>query len=256
MKKKKIAVLAVVIVLAAGIIATIFWAARYFFRPDKKDIVINPEQQTTASVAEKYSTNDSIVTASKSSENNQNEKTQTVPSVQPTKQVTQTSSQKEKTPLNIINKLVSWGFQTASGRKIDTIIIHSSYDALDKNPYSVSGLINEYKVSGVSPHYLIDRSGDIYRLVPDNDIAYQAGASRTPDGRTDVNNFSIGIELMNTMTGKYTDAQYASLRNLLFYLEQKYKIKYVLGHDQIAPGRKTDPWNFDWSKIKSLVPAY
>lgn len=150
----------------------------------------------------------------------------------------------------IIEKLVNWGYQKAESRSIDTIIIHSSYDAISGDPYSFSGILNEYKGIGVSPHYLIDREGKIYRLVEDKNIAYHAGESKMPDGRTGVNNFSIGIELMNTKTDKFTDKQYISLKYLIGYLKGKYDIKNILGHDDIAPGRKDDPWNFDWDRIK------
>lgn len=155
----------------------------------------------------------------------------------------------QETALNVINKLVSWGFQTATGRNIDTIIIHSSYDAIGNDPFDVDGLIKEYKSYGVSPHYLIDRAGKIYRLVEEKNIAYHAGTSQTPDGRSGVNAFSIGIEMMNIQKGNFTTSQYVSIDRLVGYLKGKYKIKYVLGHDQIAPGRKDDPWNFDWNKL-------
>jgi len=153
--------------------------------------------------------------------------------------------------LLIISKKINWGFMSVSGkRKIDTIIIHSSYDALGNDPYSVGGLLKEYKTYGVAPHYLIDRDGNVYQLVADQDVAYHAGLSRTPDGRENVNDFSLGIELMNKENGKYTEKQYAGLKNLIKNLKEKYPIKYVLGHDQISSGRKTDPWNFDWNKLK------
>ena len=144
---------------------------------------------------------------------------------------------------------MSSGYQEASGRKIDTIIIHSSYNSLGGDEYSVDKIIDIYKSYGVSAHYLMDRKGQIYQLVEDKNIAYHAGVSKVPDGRTNVNEFSIGIELMNTKTDKFTDAQYKALKNLLALLKNKYNVKYVLGHNQIAPGRKDDPWNFVWDKI-------
>lgn len=161
------------------------------------------------------------------------------------------SVQKEEAAgASIVKRLVNFGFQAASGRSIDTIIIHSSYDALGNDPYDVSGLIAEYKAYGVAPHYLIDRKGTTYQLVEDKNIAYHAGEAKTPDGRSGVNNFSIGIEMMNTKEDKYAGEQYEALNVLISTLKVLYKIKYVLGHDQIAPGRKDDPWNFDWSKVK------
>lgn len=156
----------------------------------------------------------------------------------------------ENTASFVKQKLVSWGFQKSSSRKIDTIIIHSSYDALGDDPYDVDGLLTVYKQYGVSAHYLIDRSGTVFQLVEDKNIAYHAGVSSVPDGRTNVNFFSIGIELMNTKEDKYTSTQYKSLNKLLDFLESNYSIKYTLGHDDIAPNRKDDPWNFDWDEIK------
>jgi len=147
----------------------------------------------------------------------------------------------------IINKLADWGFSKSDNRKIDTIIIHSSYNAVGKDAHDLDDIIyKEYKPYGVSPHYIISREGKIYRLVEDKNIAYHAGESKVPDGRTGVNNFSLGIEIVNTKSEKPNDAQYGALNNLLAYLKKEYKIKYVLGHDDIAPGRKDDPWNFDF----------
>jgi len=154
------------------------------------------------------------------------------------------------TSLAIENHLASWGFAKSNGRTIDTIIIHSSYDALSGNPYSLEGLIKEYKQYGVAPHYLIDRQGIIYRLVEDKNVAYHAGVSQTPDGRTNVNDFSLGIEIMTTKENSPTQEQYAALQKLVDFLKDNYKIKYILGHNQIAEGRKDDPWNFNWEKIK------
>lgn len=155
-----------------------------------------------------------------------------------------------KTP-KIINKLVNWGFTKEESRAINTIIIHSSYNALGNNPHNVEDIINkEYKPAGVSSHYIIARDGTIYRLVQDKNIAYHAGVSKMPDGRTNVNNFSLGIEIVETTSESPSAEQYTALKNLIIYLKGKYKIKYILGHSDIAPGRKTDPWNFDWKRIK------
>jgi len=156
--------------------------------------------------------------------------------------------------LNIVDKLVSWGYEIpSSNRSIDTIIVHSSYDALGNNPYSVNGVIYEYKIYGVSSHYLIDRNGTIFRLVEEDNIAYHAGGGKMPDGRTNINSFSIGIELINTKTVGPNEAQYLSLVRLVKSLKSRYEIKNILGHSQIAPDRKTDPWNFDWQKFNEQL---
>ena len=152
--------------------------------------------------------------------------------------------------ISIKNRLVSFGFAKHSDRSIDTIVLHSSYNSMGGDEYSVDKVIGIWKSYGVAPHYMIDRKGAIYRLVEDTNIAYHAGVSEMPDGRENVNDFSIGIEILNTLDDNYTDAQYAAVKRLVASLKEQYKIKYVLGHDDIAPGRKTDPWNFDWKKLK------
>lgn len=156
--------------------------------------------------------------------------------------------------LNIIDKFVSWGYEISlSDRSINTIIIHSSYDALGNDPYSVDGVIYEYKIYGVSPHYLIDRNGTIFRLVKEENIAYHAGGGEMPDGRTNINSFSIGIELINTKTIGPNETQYSSLVELVKSLKLKYEIKNILGHSKISPERKTDPWNFNWQEFNEML---
>lgn len=179
-------------------------------------------------------------------------KTTPAPLVAPTSRTDglQAASATPSASPKIHNRLVSWGIAASSGRKIDTIIIHSSYNAVGSDPYDLDDIIEkEWKPAGVSPHYVIDHKGNIYRLVKDENIAYHAGVSKVPDGRTNVNNFSIGIEIVETKSEGPSSAQYSSLNKLLSYLEDEYRIKYVLGHSDISPGRKTDPWDFSWSKI-------
>lgn len=156
----------------------------------------------------------------------------------------------EDTGVSIKDRLVSFGYAESSGRKIDTVVLHSSYNNQGGDKYSVDKVIDIWKSYEVAPHYLIDRKGNILRLVEDEDIAYHAGNSKMPDGRTDVNTFSIGVEILNAEDDKYTDAQYAAVNDLVSYLKKQYGVKYVVGHADIAPGRKTDPWNFDWKKLK------
>lgn len=146
------------------------------------------------------------------------------------------------------NKSVNFGHESASGRTINTIVLHSSY-SIEGDPYDVDAVIALWKSYSVAPHYMIARNGTVYQLVNDKNIAYHAGDSKMPDGRNGVNNFSIGVEILNTKTDKYTSAQYQATKDLISYLKKKYGKLEVVGHDTIAPGRKTDPWNFDWSKL-------
>ena len=163
------------------------------------------------------------------------------------------SQEAKETPeadFKIKNQLFSWGYEKATNRKIDTIILHSTYNATGGDEFDLEKIIGIYKSYGVAPHYIVARDGKVYRTVSDKNIAYHAGESKTPDGRTGVNNFSIGIEIINSKTQGPTETQYSSLKKLVSHLKGEYKIKYVLGHKDIAPERKDDPWKFDFGKIK------
>lgn len=153
--------------------------------------------------------------------------------------------------IKIIEKKVDFGFGVPEKlRKIDTVVLHASYNSLGGDVYSVDKIVDIWKSYEVAPHYMIDRKGNIYRLVDDANIAYHAGVSKMPDGRTNVNDFSIGVEILNTKDDKYTTAQYDAVNDLIAYLKGKHSIKTVVGHADIAPGRKDDPWNFDWKKVR------
>ena len=212
-------------------------------------VIINNENNENTEIAE---TNNSEagekLEAEETNNNSENKKTIIAEEIKKDNSNKKSNDIKE-VKIIIKNKLVNWGFTKSSRRKIDTIILHSSYDALGDNPYNTDGLIAEYKQYGVAPHYLIDRKGNIYRLVENKNIAWHAGKSEVPDGRKNVNEFSIGVEIMNTKTDSYTKKQYQAVQNLIDYLKKEYTIKYILGHNEIAPGRKTDPWNFDWEEI-------
>lgn len=156
--------------------------------------------------------------------------------------------------LKVVSNLITWGHgNIGQPRRIEAIIVHSSYNALSSDSFSVDGILKEYRQINVAPHYIIDRSGTIYQLVPDCEVAYHAGKSRLPDGTKDVNRVSIGIEVINTENSSLTEEQYGSLASLVRCLEEKYPVKYLLGHSDIAPGRKMDPWNFDWRKLRSVL---
>ena len=156
---------------------------------------------------------------------------------------------------SIVDRLVDWGHETPpEPRVIDTIILHSTYYA-SGNPYSIDGVLEQFKTYGVASHYLIARDGTVYRFVSDADVAYHAGKSTMPDGRTGINGFSIGIEMNNTRSAGPNEAQYEALAGLVMHLKSKYRITAILGHGDVAPERKTDPWLFDWDTFHSRVAS-
>lgn len=101
----------------------------------------------------------------------------------------------------------------------------------------------------VSAHFFIRRDGETIQFVPCSKRAWHAGVSSWR-GRERCNDFSVGIELEGSDETPFTDAQYAALDDLLAALRAAYPIDDVVGHADIAPGRKTDPGPcFDWSRL-------
>lgn len=153
----------------------------------------------------------------------------------------------------------------------DTIVIH--YTAGSSAESSAGFLVRDDVKA--SAHLVIGRDGSVYQLVPFDIISWHAGVS-SYGNRTNINSYSIGIELDNagimTKTGNsyissfgrtypesetvyathrnettprywhaYTETQLAKCRDICIALIDRYKINLIVGHEEIAPGRKTDP---------------
>jgi AmpD protein len=105
----------------------------------------------------------------------------------------------------------------------------------------------------VSAHFLIRRGGELIQLVPCAKRAWHAGASSWR-GRERCNDVSVGVELEGADDQAYTDPQYSCLAGLLRHLRRRYPILDIVGHADIAPGRKTDPGPaFDWGYFRGLL---
>ncbi|MBS1213467.1 MAG: N-acetylmuramyl-l-alanine amidase [Proteobacteria bacterium] len=121
----------------------------------------------------------------------------------------------------------------------------------DVHPYfeSVRGL-------HVSAHVLIRRDGAVTQFVPFHKRAWHAGVSRY-GGRDSCNDYSVGIELEGTDYVPYTDIQYERLAELIAALCRHHSgliPERIVGHSDIAPGRKTDPGpHFDWQRLHRLL---
>lgn len=107
----------------------------------------------------------------------------------------------------------------------------------------------------VSAHFVIGRDGALTQFVSCARRAWHAGVSSWR-GRADCNDFSIGVELEGTDQLAYEAAQYRVLARLARALCRRYPIADFAGHQDIAPGRKTDPGPaFDWARLRRLVGA-
>ena len=131
---------------------------------------------------------------------------------------------------------------------IKLIIIH--YTGMQSMRVAINRLTSHR--SQVSCHYLISREGKIFQIVDDNRVAWHAGKSKW--GKfVNLNKNSIGIELVNKGHKfgyqKFSKKQIKALVKLCAKLKKKYKIsnRFVLGHSDIAPLRKSDPGEkFPW----------
>jgi len=106
----------------------------------------------------------------------------------------------------------------------------------------------------VSSHLFIRRDGELIQFVPLQARAWHAGASAF-DGRSRVNDFSIGIELEGSDYTPFEEAQYRTLAEVTRALQAAYPAitpERIVGHCDIAPDRKTDPGPyFNWSRYRA-----
>lgn len=169
------------------------------------------------------------------------------------------------------------------GIKIDTVMLHFSSDVVEHpgHPYDAAKQIEMFRKLGVSAHYLIDRDGTIYQMVPESRRAFHAGKGRLPfrpEATDNLNANSIGIEMLAVGSESdmrmfmpaqryqdfatshpeligFTDAQYDALKELLDDIlvrnpHIKFDAKHIVGHEDYAPTRRTDPGQlFDWKRI-------
>jgi AmpD protein len=110
----------------------------------------------------------------------------------------------------------------------------------------------------VSAHVFIRRDGQLVQFVPFGQRAWHAGVSQY-QGRSACNDFSVGVELEGTDEVPYTDAQYERLAELAAALLATYpsmSAERIVGHSDVAPGRKTDPGAvFDWGRLREGLGA-
>ena len=106
----------------------------------------------------------------------------------------------------------------------------------------------------VSAHFFLRRNGEILQFVSCLKRAWHAGVSSWR-GRERCNDFSIGIELEGSDAVPFSEAQYVVLMRLIKILLARYPIGAIVGHSDIAPGRKTDPGPyFNWPRLRRQLP--
>jgi len=131
---------------------------------------------------------------------------------------------------------------------IDMLVLHSI-------AYAAKDGIERLRQCQVSPHYIVDYNGEIYRCVDESKRAWHAGAGYWR-GITDINSHSIGIEVCNQSLGQtaFHKKQIAALIPLCQEIVARYRIKpqMIVGHSDIAPQRKPDPGKcFPWAELSA-----
>lgn len=101
----------------------------------------------------------------------------------------------------------------------------------------------------VSAHFFVRRSGRVLQFAATGRRAWHAGVSQWR-GRDNCNDWSVGIELEGLEGGLFEPAQYRALARLLRALARRHPLTEVVGHEDVAPGRKADPGaGFDWLQL-------
>ena len=133
--------------------------------------------------------------------------------------------------------------QSERTRAVQFIVLHSF-------AIPVPDMIHRLAALNVSTHYLIDTDGRLFRLVPEDKVAWRAGRSFWR-GQSRLNETAIGVELQNATLGQtpFTPAQIETLKHVLSDLIVRYDIlpQNIVAHSDIAPERKVDvgaafPW--------------
>jgi N-acetyl-anhydromuramyl-L-alanine amidase AmpD len=188
-------------------------------------------------------------------------------------------------PLKIVDRpMLQQSAARPASVKVDHIVLHFSSDVIahPDHPYDIDRQIEIYRQAHASANYLIARDGTVYRLVPEDRVAWHAGSGHLPwePAIKSMNQRAIGIEMFaigspadmklfgmsqaqyNTFKSKhpewigFSDAQYAALNRLIDEIRARHPAIlhdrfHIIGHEEWAGrARRTDPGQlFDWTRI-------
>lgn len=152
----------------------------------------------------------------------------------------------------VIDLLVIHNISLPEGQFGGDAVIDLFMNRLDCNSHPEFASLKNLEVSS---HLFIRRTGEIIQFVPFQERAWHAGVSSF-EGRENCNDYSVGIELEGTDTIPYTETQYQQLLGVIPQLQKNYPgitRQRIVGHSDIAPGRKTDPGPaFEWKRLDEI----
>lgn len=140
------------------------------------------------------------------------------------------------------------------GTTISCIVLHATVEPTTEGTMGI--FLNPARK--VSAHFVVGRDGRVVQMVPIEKRAWHAGTS-VLDGVPKVNDYSVGIEMVNLNDGKdpYPEAQMQAVAGLIRFIRSRYPITdaHIVSHAQIAlpAGRKSDPAGFDFDRIRALA---
>ena len=152
-----------------------------------------------------------------------------------------------------LNEMIDWTDKTQNyNERIKFLVLHHTVSD------SPADTIAAFNAGDVSSHYIVGKDGDVYKVVEEEKRAWHAGKSNW-ENRSALNDTSIGIEIVNTGDEPFSDAQVDAVAKLSKSIVQKYGLdeKNIVGHSDIAPGRKFDPSGyFDWQDFYNKIGAF
>jgi AmpD protein len=155
-------------------------------------------------------------------------------------------------PGTVVDLLVIHHISLPAGRFSGDAVERLFTNRLDPSAHPDFGSLSGLRVSA---HFLIRRRGELLQFVAGDMRAWHAGVSRFLE-RERCNDFSIGVELEGTGEHRYTDPQYRVLASLTRALCARWPLRWVAGHSDVAPGRKTDPGPcFDWIRYQRMTAS-
>ncbi len=136
-----------------------------------------------------------------------------------------------------------------AGTIIDTIVLHHTASS------NLGSVVKWFATteSRVSAHFTVGKDGSIVQHVSTFDRAWHAGVSRDAYGREGVNDFSVGIEIVNKGDGSepWTEEQLLAVNHVISVIVRRHPIKQITSHKFIAvpEGRKNDPRDYPWERL-------
>ena len=156
-------------------------------------------------------------------------------------------------------------------QKIDTIILYSCDSPSPRTTYGETSIcatacVRWMNFTALAPHYLIDQGGILYQLVDTKKKANHCIGRQMPDGRGDIDDFSIGLGLAASNTSSYHKLQLERLVKVVKMIQSLHPVKEIIMHKNLQeidnsnsslespnPHLLSGPWGFPWHDFEKRI---